>query len=303
MTRGDSADHPTAGHAGDPTAGHTGEGAARRDDRPPRRYGELARWFPLVTRPDEYEEEAAFLLDLLSTARGRRPRTLLELGSGGGNTAWHLKAVARCTLTDVSADMLDVSRAINPECEHVEGDMRSLRLGRTFDAVLVHDACCYLVTEEELAQLAATAAAHLPAGGAVLVCPDHVRETFEPNTRHGGHDGPDGRALRYVSRAWDPDPADSTTTVAVAYLMVEADGSVRSAHDVHLYGLFPERTWIAALRGAGFDARCLTDDWDRRVFLGIRRAEEGTDRARPGARSRPASGRLALRARSRPEHR
>jgi hypothetical protein len=168
--------------------------------------------------------------------------------------------------------MLAVSRALNPECEHVEGDMRGLRLGRTFDAVLVHDACCYLVTEQELAQLAATAAAHLPPGGAVLICPDHVAETFEPNTRHGGHDGDDGRSLRYVSRAFDPDPGDSTYTIAIAYLMVEADGTVSSAHDVHLYGLFPERTWLLALRDAGFEARCLTDDWDRRVFLGVRSA-------------------------------
>ena len=32
-----------------------------------------------------------------------------------------------------------MSRSINPECEHVQGDMRTLRLGREFDAVFVHD--------------------------------------------------------------------------------------------------------------------------------------------------------------------
>ncbi len=34
----------------------------------------------------------------------------------------------------------DTSRELNPDCEHVLGDMRTLRLGRTFDAVFVHDA-------------------------------------------------------------------------------------------------------------------------------------------------------------------
>ena len=69
-----------------------------------------------------------------------RPGTLLELGSGGGNNASHLKARFNCTLTDISPDMLALSRTLNPECEHLEGDMRTLRLGRTFDVVFIHDA-------------------------------------------------------------------------------------------------------------------------------------------------------------------
>jgi len=35
--------------------------------------------------------------------------------------------------------MLELSRTINPELEHLVGDMRTIRLGRTFDAVLIHD--------------------------------------------------------------------------------------------------------------------------------------------------------------------
>jgi hypothetical protein len=44
--------------------------------------------------------------------------------------------------------MLALSMTVNPECEHIEGDMRTLRLGHTFDAVFLHDAvmsltlCC-----------------------------------------------------------------------------------------------------------------------------------------------------------------
>ena len=40
--------------------------------------------------------------------------------------------------------MLELSRTLNPDCEHLEGDMRTLRLGRTFDAVLIHDAVMYM---------------------------------------------------------------------------------------------------------------------------------------------------------------
>ena len=52
--------------------------------------------------------------------------------------------------------MLDLSRTINPECEHVQGDMRTLRLGRVFDAIFVEDAVMYLTSVADLrAMLAA----------------------------------------------------------------------------------------------------------------------------------------------------
>ena len=74
--------------------------------------------------------------------------------------------------------MLALSRSINPECEHIHGDMRMLRLeGREFDAVFVHDAIDYLTSETELRAAFETAWHHLLHGGAALFEPDHVRET------------------------------------------------------------------------------------------------------------------------------
>ena len=102
-------------------------------------YRDLASWWPLLSRPEEYAEEAAFAASLLRTAKPPT-RTVLELGSGGGNNAFHLKRDFEMTLVDLSDDMLAVSRELNPECEHVLGDMRKLRLDRTFDVVFVHDA-------------------------------------------------------------------------------------------------------------------------------------------------------------------
>jgi SAM-dependent methyltransferase len=113
-------------------------------------YRELAPWFHLLTPPHEYAEEAASALALMREHADGPIATLLELGSGGGNMASHLKRDAELTLTGLSPDMLDLGRTINPECEHIPGDMRSLRLGRTFDAVLAHDAICYMATEADL---------------------------------------------------------------------------------------------------------------------------------------------------------
>lgn len=97
-------------------------------------YGELAPWFHLLTPPEEYAGEAASVLRLLRQQVDGPLGTLLELGSGGGNIASHLRHELRLTLTDLSPAMLELSRKINPGIEHVVGDMRSLRLGRTFDA-------------------------------------------------------------------------------------------------------------------------------------------------------------------------
>jgi SAM-dependent methyltransferase len=196
--------------------------------------------------------------------------TLLELGSGGGNTASHLKAVARLTLTDVAPAMLALSRTLNPECEHVEGDMRTLRLGRTFDAVLLHDAVMYMTSEVDLRAAMETAFVHLRPGGVAVIVPDFVAETFEPETKHGGHDGIDGRSLRYLEWTTDPDPTDTTAVTDYAYLLHEADGSVRMLDDRHVEGIFPRATWLRLLADVGFRADVVVDTWEREVFVGVR---------------------------------
>jgi SAM-dependent methyltransferase len=231
-------------------------------------YGRLAPWFHLLTAPEDYAEEAAWVLELL---RGRcQPlRTLLELGSGGGNLASHLVADLELTLVDRSPPMLELSRTINPGCEHVGGDMRTIRLGRTFDAVLIHDAIMYLTAADDLGAAFATVAAHLRPGGVAVLMPDAVRETFRPSTDHGGHDSPDGtgRAMRYLEWSWDPDPSDSTFVTEFAFLLREADGSVRVEQDRHLEGLFDRATWLRLLAEAGLAAELVHDAWDRDVFV------------------------------------
>jgi trans-aconitate methyltransferase len=100
-------------------------------------YGSLADWWPVLSSPSDYEEEAGLYLERLQPSSEPASRfTLLELGSGGGNNASFLKHRFEMTLVDLSPQMLAHSRALNPECEHMVGDMRSVRLGREFDRVL-----------------------------------------------------------------------------------------------------------------------------------------------------------------------
>ena len=215
-----------------------------------RLYGELAEWWPLLSAPEEYAEEAGFYTDALKDACD--PTTVLELGSGGGNNASHMKAHFDLTLIDGSDEMLDVSRSLNPECVHMRGDMRTVRLGHTFDAVFVHDAICYMTTESDLKRVFETAYVHCRDGGAALFCPDYVAENFETGTDHGGHDGA-GRAMRYMDWTWDPDPSDTEYFVDMTYVMRVGDGEPKVVHERWVEGLFPQQRWLDLLAEVGFE--------------------------------------------------
>lgn len=245
----------------------------------PQLYTELAPWYPLLTAPEEYAEEADFYWGLIAEASATPPRTLLELGAGQGAMASHYKQHVRATLTDLSPDMLALSRRLNPDCEHIEGDMCTLRLGRQFDVVFVHDAVSYLATEADLRAAMETAYLHCRPGGVVVFAPDHIRDNFEPSTDHGGEDGADGRALRYLEWTWDPDPDDELITTDYAYLLREADGSVRALHDRHLGGLFSREQWLRWLTALGFTVtthdlvHSEVEPGEVEVFVAVRPAE------------------------------
>ena len=232
-------------------------------------YGELAEWWPIFSSPKDYRDEAAFFKKLITRSSKTAPRTLLELGSGGGNNASHLKARFSMTLVDISPQMLKVSRALNPECEHIEGDIRTIRLARTFDAVFVHDAICHMTTERDLKAVLKTAAEHCKPGGVALFAPDFVHETFEEYTDHGGNDTSSG-SVRYVQWITDPNPKDTHYMVDFGILLRDVKGKVRTVHDRHRYGLFARQRWLKLLRDVRLTPKVVRDGYMRDVFVGTR---------------------------------
>jgi SAM-dependent methyltransferase len=246
-------------------------------DPPPRHrfYVDLAVWWPLISPPEEYAEEAAFVATVIRSA-SIPVRDVLDLGSGGGHNAVHLKSDFTMTLVDLNDEMLDVSRSLNPECEHLVGDMWTVRLGRSFDAVFVHDAVDYMVTEDDLRLAIETAFVHCRLGGGAVFVPDAIRETFAEETDHGGTDGADGRGVRFMEWTWDPDPSDTWTLTEYVFLLRDPDGSVRVVHETHRLGLFGRDDWLKLLAEAGFEAEAVTeitseeDRTPRELFVGHR---------------------------------
>jgi len=216
-------------------------------------YSDLVEWYPLISFAEDYVDEAAHLVRIAEAVHGGEATSLLELGAGAGHMASHLKARFDCTLTDMSPEMLGLSHSLNPECTHVVGDMRSLNLKRTFDAVLAHDAIGYMTTTGDLKAAMETAAHHLDPGGVAIFIPDFVKDTFEPTTQCGGRDMPDDRGLRYLEWSYDPDPNDMMISVEFALMIREGGSVVRVEHDRHQEGLFDRATWHRLMIGAGLE--------------------------------------------------
>jgi SAM-dependent methyltransferase len=241
--------------------------SAEQPAEQPKLFTELASWGQLVSPTDFYANEATFFKELL---RAEDARTVLELGSGGGNVAWLLKNDFTLTLTDISGEMLAQSKKRNPELEHLEGDMRTLRLGRTFDGVLIDDAIMYMTTEEDLRAALLTAYEHCKPGGVVVIAPDWVAETFRPHTTHEGADAGE-RGIRALEWIWDADPNDTKVNYEIILALKEGD-NLRTVVDRHVVGIFPRATWVRLLEEVGFEVKVVEDlstEAERsEVFLG-----------------------------------
>lgn len=214
-------------------------------------YDTLVQFYSLLDPIEDHADEAEVFGDLL-VAAVPGATSLLELGSGAGHGAYYIKSrFPAVTLTDLSEPMLARSRSLNPVCEHVQGDMRSIALGRVFDCVLCHDAVAYMLSETDLREVFQTAFDHLRPGGAALFVPDSLKESFvECHEDHAGDD--DTRSLRGISWSYDPDPTDDTYVYDFAFLLRE-DGEVRAVHDRHICGLFTQDTWVRLATSVGFE--------------------------------------------------
>lgn len=236
-----------------------------------RLYTDLAYLWPHLSPPEHYEAETADLRELINDALGEPPAgqrwSLLELGAGGGHAIVHLKDHYDCTASDLSPQMLEQCRTLNPEVPTVEGDMRTLRLDKQFDAVLICDAIDYMTTREDAVAALQTIAAHLRPGGVVLFAPTYTSETF-----NDGEVADDGTTipgiagdeqLTYFSFVHDPDPSDTSFEMILLYLLRDAETrQVQTIEDRHTCGLFSIQDWQDMAAQAGLTVEALAQEQD-----------------------------------------
>ena len=216
-----------------------------------RMYDEFAGLWPLMSSPESYAKEAGYWRRVLRTKLGPGRHEILELGVGGGHNLSHLTGDFDATAVDISEKMLDQCRKLNPNVTLHVGDMRTVRLGRKFKAVLIHDAVSYMLTEADLRQTFITAAEHLEPGGVFVTSPDHFRETFHPPRVEHTTNSNGETELTLIEYQYDPDPNDTMMETIMFYLIRTKQG-LRVEQDRHLMGLFPLMTWINMIQEVGF---------------------------------------------------
>jgi SAM-dependent methyltransferase len=222
-------------------------------------YDELVELYPLVSRLEDYTDEARRIREAvmagLVPAGGKAKRgkpTLLDIGVGNGHVLSHLTPFFKAEGADLSAGMLKHSQKVNPGVPHHLGDMRDMRVGKTFDAVLIHDAIHYMTTHEDLIKAMETAKAHLRPGGVAVFMPCYVRETFVNRDVSHALTKSDPPEFTYVARAWDPDPKDELYELKF-YLFSRKGGTLKVYEDAHTLACYADKVWRKCVKKAGFE--------------------------------------------------
>ncbi len=137
-------------------------------------FGGYARYYELLYRDKTYDAEAAFVHAILNK-HATAVQSVLELGCGNGAHAQHLaERGVQVHGVDRSAEMLErayvrrstLSDAVGTLLTFTQGDIRCVRLGRTFDAVIaLFHVISYQTRNEDLLGTFATVREHLQPGG------------------------------------------------------------------------------------------------------------------------------------------
>lgn len=215
-------------------------------------YSNLAWTYPFLNLPDDYADDVEFFHALIQEYSGSRGTHVLDLGCGGGNIDYILKKHFEVTGIDMSKEMLILARQLNPENTYYPGDMRTIRLEKTFDAVLSMYSIEYMLTTEDLRAAFETAFIHLNPGGVFVVGPIETPESYVKERNYCSLHSHAEIEITLLEHVYDPDPIDTTYEATFVYL-IRRGGHLEIEVDSHLWGIFTIETWIDLLREAGFD--------------------------------------------------
>lgn len=216
-----------------------------------RMYKDLAWIWPALSPPEEYIEEAEFLTDLMKSYMSYPPKSMLHLGCGGGHIDMTFKKHFQVTGVDISENMLDLARKLNPENKYVTGDMRDVRLEEKFDIVLLYDGIDYMTSKKDLRAAFETAYKHLNDYGIMLTVVEKTPGSFRQNETKVQHRDKGEIKLTYFSHWYDPDPDDSTYENIYVYL-IRKNNKLTVEHDLHICGMFEVEVWERLMKEVGF---------------------------------------------------
>lgn len=217
-------------------------------------FNAYSRYYDLLYADKDYAAEVAYV-DALLRRYGVPGRRLLEFGSGTGKHG-RLLAEAGYHVTGIERSAEMVARAATtPGFDCVQGDICSIRLEQTFDAVLaLFHVVSYQVSNTAVTSVFDRASEHLPIGGLFVfdiwyspaVC------SQRPEVRIKRMTGEDLEIIRIA----EPDIFENENRVDVNYTIIARDtasGAVEQISENHRMRHFslPELDLLAA--GSGFE--------------------------------------------------
>lgn len=216
-----------------------------------RLYGDLAWVWPIISPPEDYIEETEFFSKVIREHSKDEVKTLFHLGCGGGHNDYTFKKHFKVTGVDSNEAMLELAKRLNSEVHYSLGDMRTLRLGKTFDAVTILDSISYMLTEEDLRAAFLTAFYHLNPGGVLLSIAEETVERFQQNRIRCSQHNKGGIEISFIENIYDPNPNDTTCELTLVFL-IRCGGKLEIETDRHLCGVFGLSTWQKLLKDVGF---------------------------------------------------
>jgi len=220
-------------------------------------YNELAWTEDWLADPAEYEDEVKVYVDLIRRTASEPPRTLLHLGSGAGGHDTIFKCHFAITGVDLSPGMLHKARKAHPDIEYIEGDMRTLRLDRQFDAVAIPDSIDYMASAEDLQQAIQTAVMHLKPGGVLLVTAK-TKEIFQDNNFVYSGEKDNIHITLFENNFINP--FHPNTYEATLVYLIRQQGELTIHTEQQVLGLFSQATWDDVFKNAGITMRRTTLD-------------------------------------------
>lgn len=91
-------------------------------------YNDLAWTEPIISLPEEYAEETELFSKIVKEHSKNETGTLLHFGCDTGGNDYTFKKHFNVDRVDISEDMLEITRKLNPEITYFYGDMRTIRL-------------------------------------------------------------------------------------------------------------------------------------------------------------------------------
>ena len=183
-------------------------------------YTDLAWLWSAVTPMSTYIDEAQDLLDIVTGALGHPPKSILELGAGGGYLLHDLQTLypdVEVTLVDSSAEMLAQAKQRNPRANIIQDDMTDLDLSQQFDVVFLHDAVMYLPDTDSVSAVLKMMHRHVSERGVAVIVPDICKETFEERILTADS-ASDLVRVHITEWHWDPEVDDDRISVSFSVL-------------------------------------------------------------------------------------